>query len=152
MVDKYDPTFDDNGRGYGWAYNYVDDPNHKVIAEEVGIDHLIPYYKLSNKLIHSGSTSATYSMGTVQKHNEREDDSELAENYQVLAGPSNYGFTLPAQTTAISFAQVSTALIMLEPTRLRLIKLQALQELINDIGDSFFRAQQTIEKQEQVKR
>lgn len=147
MVDKYDDDFDDGGRGYGWANYYFDHAHVSAIAEETGLKNLKPYYELTHKLIHSGSTGATYSMGTVQNFYEQA-DSEVSKNYRVLAGPSNYGFADAAQNTAISLSQVSAALITIAPTPLRLIILQAINELVSDIQRSFVRIQQQIEKEE----
>ena len=66
MRNKHGTSFDDGGSGHGWANNHFNRATFMQIAEETDLDHLKPYYKLTHKLIHSGSTSATYSIGTSQ--------------------------------------------------------------------------------------
>jgi hypothetical protein len=150
IMNEYNDEFDDGGRGYGWACKYFNNPGILDIAEATNIEHLKPYYELTHKLIHSGSTSATYSMGRLQNIN-KQPDSELPENHQLLAGPSNYGFADTAQNTAISLSQVTTAFLNLQPTPLRLVKLQALQHMVDDIAGAFVETQLAIEKEEAAK-
>lgn len=83
-------------------------------------------------------------MGTLDLDEQRE-DSEL--DHQLPAGPSNYGLTDAAQNSAISLAQVSTALMTLDPSPVNLIQLQAFQKLINDIAEAFVETQWEIEKE-----
>ncbi len=145
MRDKYGKSFDDGGYGYGWANNHFDRATFLQIAEETELDHLKPYYELTHKLIHSGSTSATYSMGLIQDINS-DTDQDMIQKYRLLSTPSSYGFTDAAQNTAISLAQTTTALLNLEPTPLRLVKMQGIQHLIDDIQREFLNTQKEIEK------
>ncbi|MFC7008137.1 DUF5677 domain-containing protein [Halalkalicoccus salilacus] len=151
LREKHGKSFDDGGYGYGWANNHFDRATFPKIAEETELDHLKPYYELTHKLIHSGATSATYSMGILQDFNAHTNQNML-EKYRLLSIQSSYGFTDAAQLTAISLAQITTALLNLEPTMLRLIKLQALQELISDIQQEFLDTQREIERQAAIEK
>lgn len=154
MVDKYGSNFVDGRRGYGWASKYFNNPHFLAIAEETEIEHLKPYYELTHKLIHSGSTSATYRMGRIQRQNidhRSIDGDDLLEVYRRMTYPASYGFADTAQNTAISLSQVSTALLTFQLTPLRLVKLQALQKMVDDIAEAFVETQLAIKKEEAAK-
>jgi hypothetical protein len=65
----------------------------------------------------------------------------LAESQVLLAGPSNAGLTEPGQCAALSLAQVSTALAMLQPTVDNTVALQMIAQLVHEIPEAFCQAQ-----------
>lgn len=148
ILDKYNDKFDDNGRGYGWARKYLNSPHVTAIAKEAGLRDLKPYYELTHKLIHSGATGATYSMGKPpsQGSYQDQDKEDLIRDYHEMAYPSQTGFTDTGQNTAISLAQITTVLLNLQPTPPELVKMQALQEMVDDIQRTFVEIQQQVER------
>jgi len=55
----------------------------------------------------------------------------------LLAGASNTGFTDPAQGTAISLLQVTTLLLVRDPTVDSLSWMYVLQQMAKDVGEAF---------------
>src|ERR1700691_4035812 len=64
----------------------------------------------------------------------------LAESQMRLAGPSNAGLTEPGQCAALSLAQVSTTLGMLQPTLDNDVVLQMMAQLVHEIAEAFGQA------------
>ena len=65
-----------------------------------------------------------------------------AEEEILLVGPSNSGFTDPAQMTAISLNVANHAFLLIEPNLDRLVIMHLLKVLSDDIGDTFLRIDQ----------
>jgi len=122
---------------YGWASSTLNkaDPNFRDIEENSGLDHLRPYYKLASHNVHANPKGVMFRLG-------------LMENTQniLLAGPSNYGFTDPAQDTVISLGLVTITLVTTKPTIDNLVLSNILLSLEIEIGEEFFKIQKEIEQ------
>jgi len=137
MRDKLINRFGDSYRNnYGWASSALDkdDPNFSDIEENSGLDHLRPYYKLASHNVHANPKGVMFRLG-------------LLGNVQniLLAGPSNFGFTDPAQGTAYSLGLVTVTLITTKPTIDNLVLSNVLLRLEKEIGEEFFKIQKEIE-------
>lgn len=124
---------------YGWASNVLENPNPKFrdIEEAAGLDHLHSYYKMASHNVHANPKGILYKLG-------------LLNNSQdlMLAGPSNVGFTDPAQCTALSLSQVTISLLLIEPEIEGLITSKLLLRIADEIGNSFYKAEVDIKKRE----
>lgn len=121
---------------YGWASSALnkDDPTFSDIEENSGLDHLRPYYKLASHNVHANPKGVMFKLGLLQDtHN------------ILLAGPSNVGFTDPAQSTAISLGLITVTLITTKPTIDNLVLSNILLKLESEIGEEFLKVQKEIE-------
>ena len=104
LITRFGSSYKNN---YGWAASALkkDDPNFCDIEESSGLDHLRPYYKLASHNVHANPKGVMFRLGL------------LGNNSNILlAGPSNYGFTDPAQGTAFSLTLLTVTLITTKPT------------------------------------
>jgi len=62
----------------------------------------------------------------------------------MLAGPSDVGFTDPAQCTALSLTQITISLLLTDPDLDRLVACALLMKLEREIGDCFFEVENKI--------
>jgi hypothetical protein len=69
----------------------------------------------------------------------------------LLVGPSNSGFTDPAQLISISLLQITSILINYAPTYERLVIMNALEELNGEIPIEFQKIQNDINREEKEK-
>lgn len=127
LIEKFGKDF---SQPYGWASFIL--PNKKVtfadIEKDVGLDHMRPYYKWASQNIHSGAKGIRKKLGLC----------EATEDI-LLVGRSNSGMTDPAHATAISLAQVTSALLVLEPNTDRLVELNIIQQMEEEIGQIFLK-------------
>ena len=104
MISRFGSPYRNN---YGWAAEVLstDDPNFSQIERNSGLDHLRPYYKLASHNVHANPKGIMFKMG-------------LLGNSQdiLLAGPSNFGFTDPAQGTVYSLGLITITLVTMKPT------------------------------------
>ena len=72
-------------QSYGWASYALDKKKatFRNIEENVGLDHLRPYYQLACLPVHAGITSILYDLGAPEV------------DTLLLAGPSNRGLADP---------------------------------------------------------
>lgn len=120
---------------YGWAASALDinKPSFVDIEKDVELDHLRPYYKLASHNVHANPKGVLFRLG-------------LYPNSDVLlAGPSDMGLADPAHGTAISLSQITTTLLMSEPSIDNLVLITILINLQNDIGDEFLKVQKSLE-------
>jgi len=133
LVTRFGNSYKNN---YGWASSALnkDDPTFSDIEEKSGLDHLRPYYKLASHNVHANPKGVMFRLG-------------LLGNTQniLLAGPSNFGFTDPAQGTASSLGLVTITLITTKPTIDNLALSNILLRLESEIGEEFFKVQKKIE-------
>jgi Family of unknown function (DUF5677) len=87
---------------YGWAAPFLATDNQTFFAleEAVGLDHWRPYYKWASQNIHANIKTISDSLGL----------NEAVEDI-LQVGPSNSGMVDPAQSTAISLSQLTSALL-----------------------------------------
>lgn len=139
LVNRYGTQFDDNGYGYGWAAHYFDNNSASLgrLEEEVDLDHLNPFYKMASNNVHAGAKGTKHRLGLLDQ-----------DAQPLLAGPTNYGLADPAQSTAISLSQVTTAFLLLNPTGKDLVRTRGLQQLVDEISTTFAEIQFQIEREE----
>ncbi|MEX2304183.1 MAG: hypothetical protein WD733_24785, partial [Bryobacterales bacterium] len=69
----------------------------------------------------------------------------LEESQVLLAGASNAGLTDPGHSAAISLVQISTDLVMLQPTLDNIVASYIMLQLVDEIGEAFHQAQKQLE-------
>lgn len=143
LVNRYGTPFDDNGYGYGWAAHTFENKSATLsrLENEVDLDHLNPFYKMASNSVHAGSKGTKHRLGLLDQ-----------DAQPLLAGPTNYGLADPAQSTATSLAQVSTALLLYEPSGKELVTTMGLQQLVSEISTAFTEIQFQIEREEMGER
>jgi len=134
LVIRFGSSYKNN---YGWASSALnkDNPVFLDIEENSGLDHLRPYYKLASHNVHANPKGIMFKMG-------------LLRNTQniLLTGPSNFGFTDPAQGAAISLGNVTITLLTTKPTIDNLVVSNILLDLTSEISNEFLKVQKDIEK------
>lgn len=139
LVNRYGSPFDDGGYGYGWAAHSFENKSasQSRLEDEVDLNHLNPFYKMASNSVHAGSKGTKHRLGLLDQ-----DDQPL------LTGPTNYGLADPAQSTAISLAQVTTVLLLHEPGGKDVVASMGLQQLVTEISTAFTEIQFQIEREE----
>jgi hypothetical protein len=121
---------------YGWASSVLnkDKPTFSDIEENSGLDYYRPYYKLASHNVHANPKGIMFKLGLIPK----------TQNI-LLAGPSNTGFTDPAQGTVISLGFITITLITTRPTFDNLVLSNILLKLESEIAEEFLKVQKEIE-------
>lgn len=102
------------------------------IERDVGMDHWRPRYKWSSQRVHSSFRSPMDLLGMSE-----------AEDFRFQIGPSNSGFVDPMHMTAISLVQMATTFLMVGEINVdRLVYVQILKALSDEIGEAAFRVQE----------
>lgn len=102
LVEEYGNAFKTS---YGWAAEDLDeDPSRRAVVNAVDLERYRPYYAFASDTVHGGSKGAQFRLGSASSSNEQ----------RLLAGPSNYGFTDPAQYTVLMLKEVTEAILSLE--------------------------------------
>ena len=134
--DKLIERFGKNYRlDYGWAsvVTKSDRPTFRDIEMSVGLRHLRPYYKMACHNVHANPRGIFFKLGLYPESGDI-----------LLAGPSNVGLTDPGQLTALSLAQISTALLTHQPNIDRIVACKIMLELEREIGKAFSDAENSI--------
>lgn len=134
--DKLIERFGKNYRlDYGWAsvVTKSDRPTFRDIEMSVGLRHLRPYYKMACHNVHANPRGIFFKLGLYPESGDI-----------LLAGPSNVGLTDPGQLTALSLAQISTALLTHQPNIDRIVACKIMFELEREIGKAFSDAENSI--------
>lgn len=126
VILRYGKKFGDH---YGWASNIF--PNHRrvgftAIEKDVGLDHMRPYYKWASQNVHSGSKGMRNRLGLCE-----------AKEDILLVGQSNSGMTDPSHATAISLYQITSTLLVLEPTFDHIVLMKIMDEYQENVGNAF---------------
>lgn len=133
LIARFGNSYKNN---YGWASSALnkDNPTFSDIEENSGLDYHRPYYKLASHNVHANPKGVMFKLG-------------LLPNTQniLLAGPSNIGFTDPAQGTVISLGLITVTLITTKPTIDNLVLSNILLKLESEIGEEFLKVQKEIE-------
>lgn len=133
LITRFGDSYKNN---YGWASSVLNknDPSFSDIEEHVGLDYLRPYYKLASHNVHANPKGVMFKLGLLPStHN------------ILLSGPSNVGFTDPAQGAAISLGNITITLLTSKPTIDNLVICNILLTLQSEIGEEFFKVQREIE-------
>jgi hypothetical protein len=111
---------------YGWASPALKNPkpNFAQLEKAVALDHWRPRYRWASQHTHGGYRPPLAILGTA----------ETAEPLH-LVGQSNSGFTDPIHMTAISLNQITTTLLVTQPTVDTIIFMKVLSDLAEEIGD-----------------
>jgi hypothetical protein len=115
---------------YGWAAAALgrDRPRFSDIEKDVGLEKLRPYYKLASHNVHAGARGISFKLGLP------------GHTSAMLAGGSDAGLADPGHGAAISLLQITTTLILSEPTIDSLTRCAVLTKLERRIGDEFLKA------------
>ena len=128
----------DFNRPHGWAHpdltGYV---SFKNIEKQAELDHFRPIYKWASDQVYSDTKGAIYSLSTTP-----------TDEFAVTAGPSNTGFTDPAQYTALSLREVTDALLQLDFKPVHHLFSRAAGTVTYEIPRAFHEVQQQIEREE----
>lgn len=123
---------------YGWAWDIlhkqniiskVEPPRVKHIEKAIKYESLSEYYKLAHNSVHAGSKALYFKLGVPKEFRDE----------TILAGPSDIGFTDPAQCAVRSLYILTIAIVMLRPSIYRMVLLKILDLLVIDITDAFFK-------------
>ena len=127
----------DYSQQYGWATRGLQLTRKKVTFEQLEavakLNHFRPYYRLASHSVHANPKGAFFRLGLVD------------QSAVLLAGPSDYGLADPGQNTAISLAQVTSALATLEPTLDDIVGVKVVLIMVDQICKSFVRIQRDID-------
>ena len=85
-----------------------------------------PYYKWASQNVHAGAKGISNRIGLCE-----------ATEDLLLVGQSNSGMTDPAHSSAISLTQVTTVLLNIKPNIDRLVILNILLKMEDEIGEIF---------------
>ena len=141
----YDALKNRFGRSYGEEYGWAatapggERPSFRSIERAVGLDHLRPYCKLASHNVHANPKGTFFKLGLLREQN------------VLLSGPSDLGLADPGHGTAISLAQITTALLTTRPNIDRLVMCQVLLQLEKATGQAFLAAHRVVEKSHRVK-
>jgi hypothetical protein len=126
---------------YGWA-SLPNNTRPKFVHIEAaaGLTHFRPWYQLSNYSVHAGSKGLQFNLGL------------WSQKETLLTGVSNGGLADPGHSTAISLAQITTALLGRQAWIQDITTIQMLLLLVDDIGEVFLRAHRRWEKKAGVER
>lgn len=112
---------------YGWSAHHLGNPKPKFSDIELAseIDHWRPYYKLASHNVHANPRGTFFRLGL------------LSDPDFLLAGPSGAGLEFPGHSAAISLTHISLALGMLDLTLDKLVVMQLMRKLTDEIGQAF---------------
>jgi len=113
---------------YGWIPRTVlKTRSFKEIEKSVELDTFRPYYDLAGYNLYGGHNTLVPKLGTMKKNS----------RVVIPVGPSNYGLADPGKNAAISLGQVTACLLMSGSGIKRLVIVEALRNLVDEICDAF---------------
>ena len=132
LVTRFGKNFEGD---YGWAVQHLGNPRPKFsdIERIAGIDHLRAHYRMAGHGVHANPKGIYFKLGV------------LADSQMLLAGGSNAGLADPGHGAAISLANVSATLGMLNPTVDNVVVLRMIAQLVDEIGKAFIEAHDRLE-------
>ncbi len=135
LIKKYGKEFIEY---YGWTFDVLPRGSRSItgIIENVHFELWKPYYKMACNSVHSGAKSLFFNLSI-------SDGKDL-----LLVGPSNVGFTDPAQNTSISIFQITTMILLKVPTNIRFVVIESLNKLVSEIANTFQSIQENIDAEE----
>jgi hypothetical protein len=114
---------------YGWIPREVlKTRSLKEIEKSVKLDTFRPYYDLAGYTLHGGQNSLVFKLEIMKNKNNR---------VVIPVGPSNYGLAEPGKSSAISLGQVTACLLLSKSGVKRLVIVEALRNLVDEICDAF---------------
>jgi hypothetical protein len=125
LTNEYENSFKSN---WGWAeQDLEEDASRRVVANEAGTVEFTPFYAFASNAIHGGSKGTQYRLGLTD-----ETQDEL-----LLSGPTDVGFTDPAQLTSLMLHQVTAALLELGEEPYWEVMTGALDEITDEVPTMF---------------
>jgi hypothetical protein len=120
---------------YGWAAHHLKNkrPTFADLESDVGYGQMRAHYQMGNDNVHAGVKSMYVRLGL------------LTDYDSLLAGRSNAGLTDPAQNTAHTLTQISV-LVCLSPKLDDVVAANIMQELREEIPDSFWKADRRLRR------
>ena len=116
---------------YGWIPRKIlKTRSLEEIEKSVGLDNFRPYYELAGYNVYGGKNGLNFKLEV--KKNKR-------KNVVIPVGPRNYGLAEPGKSAAISLGQVTACLLLFESGVKRLIIVEALRSLVDEICEAFNR-------------
>jgi len=134
-VNKYGASYK---QSYGWASKILtkDNPTIADIEADVGLNYMRPYYKMASHNVHANPQGILFKLGLIPESGDI-----------LLTGPSNLGLADPGYCAAISLLQITTNLLTtIEPNLDRLVILNILSTLKNEIGEQFYRVDEKLKE------
>ena len=74
----------------------------------------------------------------------------MNDNSSILTGTSNYGLSISGQNVALSLMQITTNLLALKPSTERVVIMNVMQRMTDEICESFTNVQSEIERQKEM--
>jgi len=114
---------------YGWIPRTVlKTQSLREIEKVAKLGMLRPFYDLASFNVYGGSKGLIFKLGIMAKRNER---------VVFPLGPSNYGLADPGKIAAISLGQVTACLLLAGSGVKRLVVVEALRNMVDEICDAF---------------
>lgn len=128
LTDEYGNSFKSH---WGWAEKDVEEnASRRVVASEAGTVQFSPFYTLASNAVHGGSKGSQHRLGLT-------DDTQ---GDLLLLGPTDVGFTDPAQLTALMLHRVSAALLDLGEEPYWDVMMNGLEEMAHEVPRMFVTA------------
>jgi hypothetical protein len=114
---------------YGWVPSSVlKSRSLREMEKSVGLGMLRPYYDVASYNVLGGPQGLMFKLGLL-----RSGRKSLAP----VVGPSNYGLADPGRSAAISLGQITSCLLTVKPTLKRLVVVEAMRNLVDEICSAF---------------
>jgi hypothetical protein len=114
---------------YGWVpASVLKARSLKELEKSVGLDMLRPYYDVASYNVLGGPQGLMFKLGLL-----RTGRKSLAP----VVGPSNFGLANPGRSAAISLGQITSCLLTVKPTLERLVVVEAMRTLVDEICYAF---------------
>lgn len=128
------------GEDWGWAAEVLGTsrPSFAEIERSIDLDHMRPFFKLASYSNHAGSKGLNFDLGKALVP---------PGSGLLLAGPSDAGYFDPGSCTAVSFFQLTAALLTHKPTLTSLAFVDALRQLVIEVQAAFADAEARLEEQ-----
>jgi Family of unknown function (DUF5677) len=146
LVTRFGAVYNEQ---YGWAAQALGKArgvSFADIEEDVGLDHLRPYYRMASHGIHANPKGLIFDIGNIDKE-------KSLYSRTMLAGASNAGLADPGQSALISLNQCTAALLTLKNDLETLMKLQVLDAFVGEACQAFIEAHRELmsEEEERIK-
>jgi hypothetical protein len=124
---------------YGWIPRTVlKTRSLREIEKSVKLDVFRPFYDSASYNVYGGPKGLMFNLGIMKnKH----------KSVVLPVGPSNYGLADPGKGAAISLGQVTACLLLSDSTVKRLVIVEALRNLVDEICDAFCEIQAEFNKE-----
>jgi hypothetical protein len=131
VMAQYGTAF---GSPHGWAAKHLDlkKPHFGDLERAAGKSAMRSYYKMASYNVHAGPKGIFFKLGLIDPR------------AVILAGPTNSGFTEPAQNAALTLVAITSLLLNSDPTFDELVMLQTLVKLREGLPEAFLRIERKL--------